>query len=387
MGFLMKRPFTLGVVATALLLTACGSLKLRGPLVPNGIDWPAYGGGESRTGVAPTRLIPPLVEDWDYDVSAGIGSGSPVVVDSIVLVATLRGELYVLHAVSGKKLGSYAFSDPIEGSPAVARNLVVLGLAGSPGTLVAYDVLEGAIHWRKPYGDIESTPLVVRRRAIVGTLQGTLLCVETMSGTLVWRFDLPENSAYKGIRSSPATESGVIVFGADDAALYCVDAESGVERWRLAFSAPILASPAIARGIVVALDQKGVTRAVSIQEGKTIWQFHAGSQSNAPALVTDSLVIVTTIQGAVYALSLADGTLRWTSKPGGPVNAGAAASGDFMYVGTLQREIIALRISTGEVAWRTVVSGRIKTAPAIACGRLYVATDDRLIMAFRETDK
>jgi outer membrane protein assembly factor BamB len=387
MGFLMRRPHIPVVLAVALLVAACGSLKLRSPLVSNGIDWPAYGGGESRAGIAATRVTRPLVEDWEYDVTAGIGSGSPVVIDSILLVANLRGELYALDAVSGRKLGRYAFSDPIEGSPAAARNLVLLGLTGSPGVLLGYDVLEGAILWRKSYGDIQGTPLVLHRHAIAGTLQGALVCVETSTGELLWKFDLPENSSYKGIRSSPAAESGIVVFGADDGALYGVDAESGTQRWKVLFGTPVAASPAIAHGIVVAADLRGMTRAASVRDGKVLWQFAAGAPCYAPPLVTDSLAIVATIQGSIHAVALSDGSLRWTSAVGAPVNAGAVVSGDYMYLGTLQREVIALRIATGEVAWRTSVTGRIKTAPAIACGRLFVATDDRLIMAFREAGK
>ena len=39
-------------------------------------------------------ITPPLTLAWDYDVTGGIGKGSPLVVDSVLLVGNMRGELH-----------------------------------------------------------------------------------------------------------------------------------------------------------------------------------------------------------------------------------------------------------------------------------------------------
>jgi hypothetical protein len=78
-------------------LSGCaGSIKIQRPIHLGDLDWLNYGKDCGRTNRTANVLDPPLRLLWEYDASAGIGTGSPVVMDSIVLFCTLTGEL---HAV------------------------------------------------------------------------------------------------------------------------------------------------------------------------------------------------------------------------------------------------------------------------------------------------
>jgi outer membrane protein assembly factor BamB len=368
----------------AVSIAGCGSLKVDHPPAKRAGDWPTLGGSEARTGVSTQAVIPPLQLEWEQDVSAGIGTGSPVLVDSILLLGNLRGELVALHAASGRKLGAISMGDAVMSSPVVDGATVYVTAANTRESLVAYDLVEGKPRWRGEYGDIEVSPLLHNGRLFAGTTSGVFVCVDALTGDSVWTRRIEDNVRRKGIRSTAAAAGGLVVFGADDGFVRAVDALRGTLRWSTATGAAVVAAAAIDGGHVFIANLDGKACALDTADGRVLWTFETGSAVYATALATDSLVIFGTTGGTLFGLDKAGGTQRWRADAGGPVSASAVASGEHLYVGTLRRELLAMRLADGTVTWKADMAGRIKSAPAIAYGRIYVACDDRMVRAFKE---
>lgn len=365
-------------------LSSCGALKLAAPLTPKEGDWCIFGGSAVRGGVAQTTLLPPLQERWAFDIAAGTGPGSPIIVDSTLLQATLRGDLYALDAVTGRKLGRLNFNQPIAGSPAVNGFQAILGLGGPQGSLLSYDLVRGTTEWQHQHGDIAATPLILDQNVFVGTLDGRFLCASIHTGELLWEFTLPENVSHKGIRSSAAATESTLVFGADDGAVYALNAQTGVQRWRVMTRGPVLATPALRGDIAVAASTGGTVHAIALATGERRWMFDAASPITASAVIADSCVAVFTSGGSAFCLDLQSGSIRWATSLNGPISGGAILAGSHLYVATQRRELLALALTTGTVVWRTQLTGRGKSALAAASGRIYVATDDQLIHCFTQ---
>jgi len=64
---------------------------------------------------------------------------------------------------------------------------------------------------------VDSSPVVVDGRVIVGSLDGKLYVLNLKDGTEVQRFDLG-----RGVSASPAVGNGCVVIGNDDGVLYCL---------------------------------------------------------------------------------------------------------------------------------------------------------------------
>jgi outer membrane protein assembly factor BamB len=383
MGFLRTHVFTAGtLLVLAAIAAGCQSLRLKAPLGPVDGGWPMEGRTMERKRWTPTPVRPPLIQQWTYDIAAGTGDWSPVVVDTIVFVTTLRGELFALNASSGKRLGKMSFGSPITGSPIPRRNLILVPLKGAGESLAAYDAVTGSVVWRGTYGDVEQTPLLIDRRIFFGTTAGTFVCVDRESGARVWTYAIPDNRWMKGVRGSPASDGSVVIFGADDGVVYALGAEDGQPRWTHATGAPVRGGIAVSDSTVVATNVDGTIVALDLRSGVERWRASL-APIRSSASIAGSTVVVGTSAGTVAAFDLASGASIWRAESGGPISASPTIAGEFVFVGTLQRELLAISLSGGEIVWREQVSGRIKSSAAAVNGMLYVTTDDQLLLAYR----
>ena len=374
---------TLLLLLITLMAAGCSGMKLERPLQVHENDWPVSGRTAARDGSASTTVIPPLTLDWEQDISAGVGGSSPVVIDSVIFIGTMRGELHAINARTGKRLGWVSLGDAIEGAPTVDGGLAVVGVTNSRESLVALDLVTGKIQWRRSYGDIEMTPLISDNRIYFGTPSGQFFCVDKGTGNQLWKFEIPSNIRLKGIRSSPAGADSTVVFGGEDGVVYALNTGTGKERWKYQTNGPINATPSIANGTVFIGNIPGRVHAIDLHTGKIRWIAEAGSAIHGSALLHDGLTIIGSTGGSLFAFRQDSGSVAWKSECGGPINSGAVAAGNYIFVGTLRRELLVLQEADGSVVWRKDVGGRIKTSPAAAYGRIFVATDDREVLSFR----
>jgi outer membrane protein assembly factor BamB len=375
------------IASSAALVAGCGSLKLGRPVILRPGDWPTFAMTERRVIKKAQPLTPPLALEWEQDVQGGIGNGSPLVVDSLVFIGNLRGDLQVFQARTGKRFGSVNLGEAVQGSPVIDGNVALVALSNTRESLLAYDLSGGQTLWKRAYGDIEVSPLLFDRKVYVGTTNGTFYCVERYSGDMVWKFTVPENQLMKGIRSSPSTDGATVVFGSDNGCLYALDAVTGRLRWRLDTGAPVMATPCIIGGAVYVGTLDGTLYALDVGTGSVRWKFRAGTSIYATVSIADSLLFFGTTGGSLFALHIADGSLGWKRELDGPVNSSAVPSGGLLYVGTLKHRLVAINANNGDEVWGTEVEGRIKTTPVVADGMLFVATDDRTLLAFRESQR
>ena len=372
-------------IASIFLLSGCGGLRLQRPVVVQENDWPTFARAGTHTDATEESLAVPLKQDWELDIAAGMGTGTPIVVNGTLFVGTLRGELYAFQTTDGKRIGWTSLADAIPGSPIINGVIAVVTASNTRESLIGYDLLEGKVRWRKPYGDIEVSPLHIEEHIYFGNTRGAFFCVDRISGEQIWQFELPNNTRLKGIRSSPAGADSIIYFGSDDGAVYALEASTGKLRWSTITGGAVIAAPALANGTVYAANLDGTVIALNADSGTVRWRFSAGSPVYANVTPVENLVVFGTTGGVLYALRAADGSVAWKTDLGSPVNSGAVVARQTIFVGTLKKFLFALRLSDGSVTWKTEVNGRIKTAPIIFGGRLYLATDERNIIAFRGT--
>ena len=367
-----------------LLLAGCGGLRMERYLHSGSDDWPTFARTVTHTASASGALTPPLRLAWTQDIAAGMGNGSPVVVDSIVFVGTLRGELCALSVSTGKQSGSSSLGEAIQGSPVIDGGVAFVPLSNSVQSITAFDLFTGRPRWKKNYGDVEVTPCLFRQRIFFGNTAGTFFSIERATGDVRWKFELPDNTTYKGIRSSPAADSGTIVFGADDGRVYALDAESGARRWTFDTGGPVIASPLIVSGTVFVGNRLGTFFALDLSSGRPEWQSHTAAPIYANGVPAGDIVIVGNLAGEALGFRVSDGMRVWRTELEGPINAGGAVAGGTVYIGTMKKQIYGLDPGNGAITWKAETGGRIRTSPAAAFGRLFVATDEHDLLAFRE---
>lgn len=130
----------------------------------------------------------------------------------------------------------------------------------------------------------------------VSGAKGELLAIQLMDGAVQWRRE------FTGGIVSPAVIAGTaVLFTATDGQLRALDLATGGDRWSYTAGEPMFAGPAVAGGTVYAADLKGMLHAVNLADGKTRWRFGlasdpvnaAGSVYRAP-LIHEGRLYVTT---------------------------------------------------------------------------------------------
>jgi len=371
------RPYLLYLLLSITLI-GCVPMRLQRAVKISEGDWLLFGGNPERTNQSLAIVTPPLELAWEYDAAAGFGSGSPVAADSFVFVGTLQGEIHAIHAKTGDRKGVFSVESAVTGSPLIDGISIIAGSAKGDRTLVSYDFREGTLRWSRELGGIESSPLRFANKLFVTTLTGVLYCLEKSDGSDIWRFE-----THQPIRSSPATDGRVVVFGCDDGHLYAVDIETGKAAWKFKARRSIFCTPAIYRGAVLFGSMDSTFYALSVRDGTLLWKQSVGGKIYAGPSFYEDLAFFGATDGTLTALHVSDGSEVWKFKASSIINSSPVVSDRIVYVGSLDKHIYGLDVLTGEVKWKHELQGRVKTTPIVWRDYLIVAAEDRSILAFR----
>jgi len=189
------------LAAVAVLLAACSPASSAAPIIPvPGETWTMYRGDLSRDG---------------HPFTATLDSKS-----AARLAVAWRAHL----------------SGAVDGTPAVARGLVIVGSAG--GEVRALNASSGETVWsRRGLGAVASSPTISGERVFVSTLSGHVHAMDVVSGRERWDWTGPAHAAIWA--SAVAFGDEVIVGVASPygdqplvpGRIYGLDAATGHQRW------------------------------------------------------------------------------------------------------------------------------------------------------------
>ena len=135
--------------------------------------------------------------------------------------------------------------------------------------------------------------------------------------------------------------------------LWCLDGSSGEVIWKHAADGPILHSPACSDDLVIAGDVGGTLWSLDQTDGKIVWKFASGKGGfSASPLVTSDGVYIGSRDGKLYGLSLT-GELRFEVPTSGPIRCTAARVEDRILFASDDMHAYAVDAQTGKLQWRS----------------------------------
>ena len=215
------------------------------------------------------------------------------------------------------------------------------------------------------------------------TTPGKLYARNPSDGSVKWSF----NALTAIINTIPTVGRNGLVYFADTANLFAVDAQTGIQRWATptALGGNFLQkSPAIGADGTVYVSSNGVLRAYDGNTGAIVWTDVAfaangatGMPETSPALASDGTLYVGIVGGGLAAVDGKHGCRRWTSAVG---SVGGTAVGDdgtvYATTGAPQSAptgVVAVEPVTGAVKWTASGVPAESTPPAIGRdGTIYV---------------
>jgi len=214
----------------------------------------------------------------------------------------------------------------VQGSFAVVGGRALVG--SDDNRLYCLNADNGETLWTFETGNsVQSTPLVDGDRVYIGGLDGHLYCLRLDNGSLIWAFSCGM------VVSSPALFNGTVFFGDQSGYVWGVDAATGVERWNRSFDGQVWASPTVVGGRVYIGDVAGNFKCLDASDGSDVWSKHwEGADIYSSAAVANGRVLVGTgLLDLLMCLDASTGDELWRFGPGQHVYSSAAVFNGVVY--------------------------------------------------------
>jgi outer membrane protein assembly factor BamB len=276
-------------------------------------------------------------EIWMFNAGGAMKDvfSSPCVADDRVYIGEgfhqhADCKLYCLDAATGKKLWDFATSSHTESTPCVAGGKVYFG-AGDDG-LYCLDAATGAKKWHLERLHVDANPLVIDNRLYGGSGVG---------------------DNYK------------------ETVLFCVNADTGEEHWRMPVELPVWGMPAvqgeyvyagIGNGNFLESADKPAGEVLCLERatGRRIWRYPVPDGVHVRVCVDAKSVWFASRDQHCYCLDRLNGTLRWKTDLGSPVLASPflveGGEGAGLYVAGSDGLVSRLDPATGKIGWTFDVS-------------------------------
>jgi outer membrane protein assembly factor BamB len=263
--------------------------------------------------------------------------------------------------------------------PVAASGFVVV--AGSRGVIHARNSVTGEVVWRFDLvSGIVAPPAISDRVVVLLDIDRTLWALDLATGIARWAVRLPD------VTAAPFAASGdTVLVPLQDGTVRALNTDDGSERW----SAPLFADfqPVVAGDRVILADTPETLRAVELSTGESVWT------TAVPGITTplsaSEEVVIGIHDTVLYAVDVDDGSLRWSVEPEMAPDeklwTRAAVTPTSAIVHGGLGTVAALSLSTGAMLWR-VSAGPSGPPPLVLGSQVIVGQGTGGVRAFSVTD-
>ena len=365
-------------------------------------QWAMHGRDLQQTSYVPDARRQPegkVTKSLDLGLST---RSSPAVVDGVIYAGGYF-KIMAIDAETGRGIWEVPATGPVHSSPAVAGEMLYLGLLDS--RILALDRQSGKIRWSFKADDpIPGSGAVDNGIVYMGSLDGTVYALDAENGGLIWKFETDDS-----VTSAPAIYNGKILIASSSGSLYVRNSRTGDKRFRFRTS-DLARTPSVdARGLVylpsggdiVVVDAEarelpyqyeisriwaqlwfwrlGVPMPPGQPGGK--WRLSSGSNERflyGPAVTPEALYVGGT-KGGIYAIDPLDQTKLWKFQAEARIMARPLVVDERLYVGTQDGLLYALDRFSGESLWILSLSAPLASQPVFAEDRIYARTKDGML--------
>jgi len=208
-----------------------------------------------------------------------------------------EGVLVCLNFATGEKLWTSKGVSRCDGSPAASDKRVVFGSCAA--AVHIFSTLDGTLEREIALDEdsqVAGGVVLLGDLLYTGSRSGRFIHANAATGEILWNNNDCDGEAF----STPAVAAEHIVFGANDAYLYCLDRKTGALAWKRKLedtpSSAIIARDKILVGAL------GKLYLLRLSDGEPLWSYAVSDEITAPGIAGD-LVLVGGDDGTVTAFS------------------------------------------------------------------------------------
>lgn len=185
--------------------------------------------------------------------------------------------------------------------------------------------------------------------------------------------------------------------GIDGQAVFCTDAESGKEIWRVKTRDPVFCAPTVVNGqVIVGLSNgtfagshanpSGGVLALSAADGSMLWEYKTGDGVLGAVAVKDDTAYACSLDGSLHVLNVKDGRLIKKFDTGAKLFCSPAVTAQGIYLSTNLGKIFGLKRESVSFQWSlNMTPGKnIFSSPCAAQDRLYIGSAESGVFCLGE---
>ncbi len=247
--------------------------------------------------------------------------------------------------------------------------------------LYAFDPETGQQQWWvEAESEILSAPTYADGVVYYGTTGGQVYAVDVESRSVKagWPFEVGSP-----VWASPLVADGRVYVVSMDHILYCLDAETGEEKWQQEVGGALATQPLLEDGILYAGAFDGKVHALKADSGEPVegFDFQAGNWIWSTPLMIEGQLFVTALDGFLYALDPATGEVL----PPYPYDSGAISQGrdviranpiqvgDTILIATEKGHVVAVEGGQRICSWPSgAPESAVYTTPVLSGEKVYL---------------
>lgn len=255
---------------------------------------------------------------WKIDTQLPVRA-APLVVGSLLFVMVGANELLCLDRLSGKEYWAFKSEDvlsnfwPSQGQPAITVDDggLVFAALGASTEFNALSLRTGRKVWEQTVDSrLVGSPVYDAQLGLVfvATWAGHVYGMDAHTGTIKWRFALPEAGTINaGFAAGPALANATLFLGDYTGQVIALNARTGKPRWVYQDHGSIVATPVVRVANNEEMDvyvssQNGDLIALNGTNGSLEWRLYLGELRSPPALVNGTLFVGSVSEHGLFAL-------------------------------------------------------------------------------------
>ncbi len=256
---------------------------------------------------------------WRLSLPNGVEASSASVRDTLFVGAN-NGKVYSVNMQSGAI--NWEFDTKSEVVAEVLLEEAVLYFISGTQSVYALDAFTGKQLWIYSRQDTTSgmtvrggsKPALSNGLLYTGFSDGSLVALNSKTGTEQWEITLNRNTRFKDIDASPVVNEDIILVNSFDDKLYCLSKNKGEILWSAPYGGA--STPMIDGDRVFSSSSRGEFVALNIKDGTLIWKRNSTSGVFVEPSLYNSLVLTGESQGKMLLLNKIDGSLTGSFEPG-----------------------------------------------------------------------
>jgi outer membrane protein assembly factor BamB len=270
-------------------------------------------------------------EVWRINIPFGVEASGTVIRDRL-FIGSNNGKMYSIDLVKGEVLWNFDTKSELVAEPLLQEGVLYF-LSGSQ-SVFALDAVSGKQLWTYNRQDTSnlmtirggSKPAFSNGMLFVGFSDGSVVSLNSKTGTPQWEITLNRNTRFKDIDASPVIDGDALYVNSYDDRIYCLAKDRGEILWKSplgGFSTPLIFGDKLATTSSV-----GDLAVLSKKDGSLVWKTKSSNGVFVDPSLLKGLLVTGESQGSLKFFDSLTGELKGAFEPGRGVFSKPSISND-----------------------------------------------------------